>query len=62
MDTARGIPRSLAPFFQEYNLDDLDPDRAAAGREKPVSLRTSVSNLNQTTLVPAGVPRPGKRP
>ena len=28
--TGRGIPRSLAPFFQEYNLDDLDPDRAAA--------------------------------
>jgi len=28
--TERGIPRSLAPFFQEYNLDDLDPDRAAA--------------------------------
>jgi hypothetical protein len=28
--TARGIPRSLAPFFQEYDLDDLDPDRAAA--------------------------------
>ena len=28
--TERGIPRSLAPFFQEYNLDNLDPDRAAA--------------------------------
>jgi hypothetical protein len=28
--TGRGIPRSLAPFFQEYNLDNLDPDRAAA--------------------------------
>jgi Family of unknown function (DUF6922) len=28
--TARGIPRSLAPFFQEYNLDNLDPDQAAA--------------------------------
>jgi hypothetical protein len=28
--TARGIPRSLAPFFQEYNLDDLDPDQAMA--------------------------------
>lgn len=28
--TERGIPRSLAPFFQEYNLDELDPDRAAA--------------------------------
>ena len=28
--TAWGIPRSLAPFFQEYNLDDLDPDRVAA--------------------------------
>ncbi len=27
--TARGIPRSLAPFLQEYNLDDLDPDSAA---------------------------------
>ncbi len=26
--TARGIPRSLAPFFQEYNLDELDPERA----------------------------------
>ncbi|MBN1583852.1 MAG: hypothetical protein JXA89_24305 [Anaerolineae bacterium] len=24
------IPRSLAPFFQEYNLADLDPDQAAA--------------------------------
>lgn len=28
--TRHGIPRSLAPFFQEYNLDGLDPDRAAA--------------------------------
>jgi Family of unknown function (DUF6922) len=28
--TQHGIPRSLAPFFQEYNLDDLDPDRAAS--------------------------------
>jgi len=27
--TARGIPRSLAPFFQEYNLDDLDPEHAS---------------------------------
>jgi hypothetical protein len=27
--TARGIPRSLAPFLQEYDLDDLDPDHAA---------------------------------
>ncbi len=27
--TERGIPRSLAPFFQEYNLDNLDPDQAA---------------------------------
>jgi hypothetical protein len=26
--TAHGIPRSLAPFFQEYNLEDLDPERA----------------------------------
>jgi hypothetical protein len=24
------IPHSLAPFFQEYDLDDLDLDRAAA--------------------------------
>ena len=24
-----GVPRSLAPFFQEYDLDGLDPDRAA---------------------------------
>jgi hypothetical protein len=23
--TPAGIPRSLAPFFQEYNLDRLDP-------------------------------------
>jgi len=28
--TEQGIPRSLAPFFQEYNLEDLDPERAAA--------------------------------
>jgi len=28
--TEQGIPRSLAPFFQEYDLDALDPDRAAA--------------------------------
>jgi len=27
---ARGIPRSLAPFLQEYNLDELDPQRAKA--------------------------------
>lgn len=27
--TARGIPRSLAPFLQEYDLDDLDPKQAA---------------------------------
>ncbi len=26
--TQRGIPRSLAPFFQEYDLEALDPDRA----------------------------------
>lgn len=26
--TAHGMPRSLAPFFQEYNLDDLDPEHA----------------------------------
>lgn len=25
--TAYGVPRSLSPFFQEYNLDDLDPER-----------------------------------
>lgn len=24
--TPRGIPRSLAPFFQEYDLEKLDPD------------------------------------
>jgi len=23
--TERGIPRSLAPYFQEYDLDKLDP-------------------------------------
>jgi hypothetical protein len=23
------IPQSLAPFFQEYRLNDLDPERAA---------------------------------
>jgi hypothetical protein len=23
------IPHSLAPFFQEYRLEELDPDRAA---------------------------------
>lgn len=28
--TAWCVPRSLAPFFQEYGLDDLDPDRVAA--------------------------------
>lgn len=28
--TKQGIPCSLTPFFQEYNLDELDPNRAAA--------------------------------
>jgi hypothetical protein len=28
--TEQGIPRSLTPFFQEYDLDELDPDQAAA--------------------------------
>ena len=28
--TNQGIPRSLAPFLQEYNLEDLDPEQAAA--------------------------------
>jgi hypothetical protein len=28
--TTWGIPRSLAPFFQEYDLDSLDPDGAMA--------------------------------
>ena len=28
--TRYGMPRSLAPFFQEYVLEDLDPERAAA--------------------------------
>ena len=28
--TARGIPRSLAPFLQEYNIEELDPQRAKA--------------------------------
>jgi hypothetical protein len=27
--TAQGIPGSLALFFQEYCLDDLDPDQAS---------------------------------
>lgn len=27
--TAKGIPTSLRPYFQEYNLDDLDPQRDA---------------------------------
>jgi hypothetical protein len=27
--TGSSIPHSLAPFFQEYNLDDLDLDLAA---------------------------------
>jgi len=27
--TAAGIPLSLRPFFQEYNLEDLDPERSA---------------------------------
>jgi len=26
--TARGIPRSLAPFLQEYEIETLDPERA----------------------------------
>ena len=26
--TARGIPYSLAPFLQEYRIEDLDPERA----------------------------------
>lgn len=28
--TEHGIPRSLTPFFQEYDLDELDPEKAAA--------------------------------
>jgi len=27
--TPAGIPVSLRPFFQEYNLEDLDPERSA---------------------------------
>ncbi|GIK55576.1 MAG: hypothetical protein BroJett015_12390 [Chloroflexota bacterium] len=27
--TAKGIPVSLRPYFQEYNLDDLDPTQDA---------------------------------
>ena len=27
--TARGIPRSLRPAFQEYDLEGLDPERDA---------------------------------
>ena len=27
--STESIPQSLAPFFQEYRLSDLDPDRAA---------------------------------
>ena len=27
--TPAGIPVSLRPFFQEYRLEDLDPDRSA---------------------------------
>ena len=27
--TAKGIPVSLRPYFQEYNLDDLDPAQDA---------------------------------
>ena len=26
--TERGIPRGLAPFLQEYDVDKLDPERA----------------------------------
>ena len=26
--TAQGIPRSLAPFLQEYPIEELDPERA----------------------------------
>lgn len=26
--TASGIPRSMAPFLQEYQIEELDPDRA----------------------------------
>lgn len=25
--TSRGIPRSLAPFFQEYDLEKIEPDQ-----------------------------------
>jgi hypothetical protein len=28
--TDRGIPRSLKPFFQEYVLEELDPERDRA--------------------------------
>ena len=29
-DTTRyGVPRSLAPFLQEYVIDDVDPERAS---------------------------------
>jgi Family of unknown function (DUF6922) len=27
--TARGIPVTLRPFFQEYELESLDPERSA---------------------------------
>jgi len=27
--TQHGIPRSTAPFFQEYDLEKLEPERAA---------------------------------
>ncbi len=27
--TSAGIPVSLRPFFQEYTLEDLDPERSA---------------------------------
>jgi hypothetical protein len=28
--TAHGIPHSLAPFLQEYDIENLDPQRAKA--------------------------------
>jgi hypothetical protein len=31
--TASGIPRSLAPYFQEYDLDALDPAQHGDRRE-----------------------------
>ncbi|MFQ5436432.1 MAG: hypothetical protein ACE5FD_16330 [Anaerolineae bacterium] len=65
--TGAGIPRSLAPFFQEYQLEQLDPDRhqdiiiervLAYGNRSEVRWLIKTYSLNQ---VKAWIERTGAR-